>query len=960
MAGVGFELNKLFRNNDKGSKFSACLWSTFSCCGSMIFSFLMLFIIKMVVTKFSPYAINIDAFMSYVTNTVFFSMLMYSILSYPISRYISDLIYEKKFENIISSFWGSIFCLGLLSILLYLPILIFSKLNFLMIILMTIFLFVLISTWIVIGYVTILKYYKKICLSFFAGFVVSILSLIFGIMFECFSIEFLIGSLILGYGTIMTLLYKILNNNFKINESKSFEFLQIYTKYPKLFFTSVFLTLGTLIPFYIFWFSDYGTKVSGFFRSNPAYDIPSILAYLTTLFTVIYFVAALEPNFYGYYKKYFKLLNTKGSFESIEKARNEMIRVLKNHLKQMTYWQMIITFIAAIIGSQTLYVLNFGMTQTMLGTYRLLCAGYFFLSIGNSLLLIQLYFSDYKGAFNTSFIFLVVTAVVSLISTLFEQSLWGCGVIIGAFVMCIVAVIQLENMFNNIEYFVLSSNGIFKKQENHFIYNITERIVDFIKKINKGIWGIVGRVICYICIIILFFICIFNYESLNGGSTTSTIKVLSNNEIVFDFEATDKVLSNPGVGFAPWARNAKTLKMDTSLVYVDLSFAEFEPEKGVFDFDAFEKKNHLEDYRSDNRQVVFRFYLDYPSDEKHMDIPLWLYKEIDGDGTWYDNSYGKGFSPNYSNDKLIKYYTEAITELGKRYGNDDFFLYIELGGIGHWGEWHVNVVEGIPRLPDYSVRIKYIEPFISTFKNSIFLMRYPLLESLNYNTGLYNDMLGDDTDTKYWLDSMIGGNWSQTNKDDLTNRVDAWQQFPIGGEFASSYDSNYILNDNFENTIGMLKNSHQTFIGPKIIVDEDSQDYSEQVNEILKNLGHRLYVKTMKISNDDNIQVDLTIANVGVAPIYTDVKTVVYLYDETGNVVSSSDITDQIAINSIIDTQENNIQFELDKTNLNSDAVYTLCIALLDKDNNEPIIELAMEKEYSDKVYEIGKFKLKK
>ena len=42
--------------------------------------------------------------------------------------------------------------------------------------------------------------------------------------------------------------------------------------------------------------------------------------------------------------------------------------------------------------------------------------------------------------------------------------------------------------------------------------------------------------------------------------------------------------------------------------------------------------------------------MDVPGEEKHMDIPEWLYDKIEGQGTWYDMEYGKGFSPNYQND----------------------------------------------------------------------------------------------------------------------------------------------------------------------------------------------------------------------------------------------------------------------------------------------------------------------
>ena len=65
-------------------------------------------------------------------------------------------------------------------------------------------------------------------------------------------------------------------------------------------------------------------------------------------------------------------------------------------------------------------------------------------------------------------------------------------------------------------------------------------------------------------------------------------------------------------------------------------------------------------------KIVFRFIMDYPGKANHMDIPQWLYKEINGDGTWYDG----GFSPNYKNKVLIQNHQRVINALAQRYGNN--------------------------------------------------------------------------------------------------------------------------------------------------------------------------------------------------------------------------------------------------------------------------------------------------
>ncbi len=82
--------------------------------------------------------------------------------------------------------------------------------------------------------------------------------------------------------------------------------------------------------------------------------------------------------------------------------------------------------------------------------------------------------------------------------------------------------------------------------------------------------------------------------------------------------------------------------------------------------------------------------------EPHRDIPDWLYEKTK-DGKDYDISYGKGYSPNYANRVFTEAHAKAVAALGKRFGQDTFFSYVELGSLGHWGEWHIKTGEGLVR-----------------------------------------------------------------------------------------------------------------------------------------------------------------------------------------------------------------------------------------------------------------------
>ncbi len=77
-----------------------------------------------------------------------------------------------------------------------------------------------------------------------------------------------------------------------------------------------------------------------------------------------------------------------------------------------------------------------------------------------------------------------------------------------------------------------------------------------------------------------------------------------------------------------------------------------------------------------------------------MDIPKWLYEKTGGDGTWYEGAYGKGFAPDYNNELLIRYHSLAVQAMGEHLGKDGLIAFVELGSLGHWGEWHVNYGTG--------------------------------------------------------------------------------------------------------------------------------------------------------------------------------------------------------------------------------------------------------------------------
>ena len=344
--------------------------------------------------------------------------------------------------------------------------------------------------------------------------------------------------------------------------------------------------------------------------------------------------------------------------------------------------------------------------------------------------------------------------------------------------------------------------------------------------------------------------------------------------------------SNPLMGFAA-AADSKSTAADEQLVYIDLTWAEWEPQEGTFDIASLEKKNNIARWRAEGKHAVLRFVCDVPGDEAHRDIPQWLYNET-GDGVDYDNAYGKGYAPDYSNTTFRAAHARAIAALGAWASQDTFVSYVELGTLGHWGEWHTLEESGVPAMPRERICREYYSQYQSAFPQAHLLTRRNYALSVEGGAGVYNDMTGSPDDTLEWLTWQLAGGAQEAADHEIayTPVEDIWRTAPVGGEFTSSLDMGYMLGDNIVQTLSLLRASHMTFIGPHY----PKREYAESAGAHMVRglLGYRLWVSELDVRFDALTRCwDITMEwkNDGVAPLYADWAVTLEVRDSSGEVV---------------------------------------------------------------------------
>ena len=231
--------------------------------------------------------------------------------------------------------------------------------------------------------------------------------------------------------------------------------------------------------------------MQGLFYGAPAYDIPALIAFLSILTTTVNFVTSVEVNFYPKYKRYFSLFNDGGAMKDIEITEQEMLTVLQQELNYLAQKQFVVTVLfIVIVGPLLLPYLGF--TETMLGTFRILCVGYGLYAIANSIMLSLLYFADNTGALWTSLVFMVASTAGTLALLNGSQSFYGFGFLFGALLMYITAWIRLRLYTRKLQYHILCSQPVLIRENKGLLTAISRKLVIHAEKKQKKAWSVKG------------------------------------------------------------------------------------------------------------------------------------------------------------------------------------------------------------------------------------------------------------------------------------------------------------------------------------------------------------------------------------------------------------------------------------------------------------------------------------
>lgn len=400
---------------------------------------------------------------------------------------------------------------------------------------------------------------------------------------------------------------------------------------------------------------------------------------------------------------------------------------------------------------------------------------------------------------------------------------------------------------------------------------------------------------------------------------------------------------------AGWAVRADTWgtddRLDVSLVYAEATWAELESEKGVYDFEGFEEKNHLNEWWAEGKQLILRIVCDRPGETGHKDIPEWLVEHMGGEvlaGRYYESEEGSGFSPDYSSIGMREAHRQLIAALAARYDDHPGVAYIELGSLGRNGEWTVDLEEeeGL-KLPISAISREYAWHYTSAFENTLMLMRRPYKEAELLSVGLYNPELGDFDATWAYLDDIEQGGYDRQIETDLVSMPDFFIESPSGAHVSDEIDLSALLFDYLDELARQIAESHLSYA----VLEHDTASMDDAVIERLQQIdaliGYKMWLRSAewdcRVHAGIRSKVKLVFRNDGTAPLHAGWPIVLALFDDDQMICSQITELDT----SMILPGDNELTAYIDVPSQAEVGVYSLRMAIYDPAAGTPGLRLS-------------------
>lgn len=451
MAGIGFELRKILKADRLLSLTKVYGYSAMLSSGPWVISIIAIILVGFI--NLSNLGAHSDAFRFQVVITYAIalasSLIITGIIQLPFTRYVADLIYNKREEEILPSYFGALVMAWGLGIPTIIPFYfwVFSEQSYFFLVGVSATFLALCGVWISSILAASLKYYNSVVWAYLVAYtLIVIFSYFFGDTLELLIFIFFTGNSVL-FVILMSLIIKSYNSTIFLK----IDFFLAKNFYWTLAVAGLTYNLGAWVDKFIFWYHpSTGHTVIGKLNASIVYDMPIFLAYLSILPGMAIFFYRLESDFAEKYDQFYDAIRDGSTLGMIRKYRNDMVIVIRQALHEILIIQGIVDIIMLLTAPALFNILN--IPQLYLGLLSILTVGAMLQLAFMSVLAILYYLDRKRVAMYLSISFLVLNALLTFISINLGPTMFGYGYTISLLIVFIASLLVIRREMDRLLY----------------------------------------------------------------------------------------------------------------------------------------------------------------------------------------------------------------------------------------------------------------------------------------------------------------------------------------------------------------------------------------------------------------------------------------------------------------------------------------------------------------------------
>lgn len=349
MAGIGFELKKIFDRDTYSDTVRGVVYAASIAGGPIFFSILCLALLGIFSASFLSGA-DMQVFLVTLVYVFAFSLISTGVGQLLITRYLSDLIYAKQYDKILPAFTTVLVSTLCLQLLLASPFVILWQCDFLYKVTALLLFVVVGCIWQVMIFLSAVKNYKVVMWAFLGGLTVSFgMALFLGsrLGLSGFLHGYAVGQIVLLFVLLCRLFIE-----FRSAGAPGLDMMAYVRKMPHLLLIGFCYNLGIWIDKIIMWFSSHGSQVESFMFAQREYDTATFFAFLTVLPSYTYFLVKAETDFYARFRTFFDSILRKDTLRLISANKSGIAQSVKESLAGLIKVQGTVTLLCLLFSDE--------------------------------------------------------------------------------------------------------------------------------------------------------------------------------------------------------------------------------------------------------------------------------------------------------------------------------------------------------------------------------------------------------------------------------------------------------------------------------------------------------------------------------------------------------------------------------------------------------------------------------